>query len=433
MNVILATLGSSGDVFPFIAIGKGMIARGHRATLVTNPHFESAARAAGLDFAPVSDAQEYLRITKNPNLWRPLRGLLVISREIMIRGIEPVFEAIQERFEPGETVVVANGLAYGARIAHEALAVPLVTVFLQPLCVRSLVEAPVLPVGGFLQSLGPLGTRALYRFGDLLTDFIQSGPTNKFRRSFGLPPARRLMSEWWMSPQRTVGVWPQWFAPSQSDWPACVRLADFIFHDAPSTGDNAAADAFFSEGEPPILFTPGTGMRHGRKFFAAAAEACSLMGRRGALVTPYVEHVPRRLPTGVVHLPYVPFGEYLPRAGAIVHHGGIGTVAQAFAAGIPQVVRPMGFDQFDNGARVERLGVGVSIRSRGLRAKRLAEALDGLLSSEQVASRCRELSDRTDRDRGIRLTCEAIEKTAADAWRVGRERDEARVARDVLP
>jgi rhamnosyltransferase subunit B len=50
----------------------------------------------------------------------------------------------------------------------------------------------------------------------------------------------------------------------------------------------------------------------------------------------------------------------LPQVAALVHHGGIGTTAAALAAGIPQLIAPFAFDQFDNAARTVRLGVGQS-------------------------------------------------------------------------
>ncbi|MFQ5489902.1 MAG: glycosyltransferase [Phycisphaerae bacterium] len=413
LHVILATLGSSGDVNPFIAIGRAMVARGHRATLVTNPHFETAAREAGLDFAPIRAQEDYVRITKDPDLWHPRRGLQVLCREVIVPGIAPTHETIERLNTPGQTVVLAHGLAFGARIAHETSGVPLVTLFPGPLAVRSLIDPPHVPFCGTARRLGSVGMRFAYRVGDFLIDRVVLKPTNAFRRSFGLPPVRRLMRDWWMSPQRVIGVWPDWFAPPQPDWYDKIRVTGFVYHDTPhALADTGQAEAIFSAGQAPVLFTPGTAMRHGRDFFAAAAEACRLIGRPGVLLTPFAEQIPDRLPDGVVHLPFLPFGTYLPRAGAIVHHGGVGTVAQAMSAGIPQVVRPMGYDQFDNGHRVERLGVGVSIRRSRFRARRVAEVLDGLLSSRHVAERCRDLASRIQPGTGAQRACEAIEGTA---------------------
>ena len=75
------------------------------------------------------------------------------------------------------------------------------------------------------------------------------------------------------------------------------------------------------------------------------------------LLTPYADQVPP-LPAFARHYPYIALQRLAPRAAAIIHHGGIGTAAQAVRAGIPQFLAPVFFDQFDNAARLETLGVG---------------------------------------------------------------------------
>ena len=77
-------------------------------------------------------------------------------------------------------------------------------------------------------------------------------------------------------------------------------------------------------------------------------------------LTQYPEQLPARLPNGVRHFNYIPFSTVLPRAAAFVHHGGIGTTAQALAAGVPQLVVPLAHDQPDNAVRIRHLGVGDS-------------------------------------------------------------------------
>src|SRR5262249_61350306 len=99
-------------------------------------------------------------------------------------------------------------------------------------------------------------------------------------------------------------------------------------------------------GEPPVVFPPGTMMRHPRQFFAEAVDACGRLGRRGLLLSRFRDQLPERLPEGVRHFDYVPLSQVLPRAAALVSHGGIGTLSQALAAGIPPAVMPLGFDPF---------------------------------------------------------------------------------------
>ena len=332
INVILVTLGSAGDVNPFIDLGKAMVARGHRVTLVTHSHFLPTVQEENLNFVEIrsEEGEDYERITANPDLWHPRRSLQVLAREIVAPGIPKAYDAIEQLHIPGGTIVVAHNLVLGARIANETMSVPLVTVQLAPFSLRSMINPPRLPYGRAVRWFGQLGARVMYRIMDFLLDRVLYDPTNEFRQAHGLPPVRRLMKDWWLSPQRVVGLWPDWFCAKQPDWPECVRLTGFVLHEMSPTADrDPAVESYFSDGEPPILFTPGTAMRHAHDFFVAAAEVCRHIGRRGVLVTPHTEQIPSRLPDMVTHFPYVPFREYLARSAAVVHHGGIGTCAQA--------------------------------------------------------------------------------------------------------
>jgi UDP:flavonoid glycosyltransferase YjiC (YdhE family) len=109
-----------------------------------------------------------------------------------------------------------------------------------------------------------------------------------------------------------------------------------------------------------------------------------------------------------------------PRAAIVVHHGGIGTCAQAFAAGVPQVIMPMGFDQPDNAARASRLGVAEVIPQARFTASNVAGALDRLLSSERVLSRCRQWRDAVAHVSGVSTACDLIEQQHAAFARTAR-------------
>jgi UDP:flavonoid glycosyltransferase YjiC (YdhE family) len=133
---------------------------------------------------------------------------------------------------------------------------------------------------------------------------------------------------------------------------------------------------------------------------------------RGLLSTRFAEQIPADLPPGVRHVSFVPFRWLLPRAALLVHHGGIGSTSQALHAGIPQVIMPMGFDQFDNAARVERLGVGRALARRRFTAPRLVPLVAGLLADAAVADRCRGAARRLAAADGLVRAGDAIE----EAW-----------------
>jgi UDP:flavonoid glycosyltransferase YjiC (YdhE family) len=407
-RVLLATFGSYGDVQPMIGLGSELQRHGATATVLTNGYFESAVRAAGLDFVAVTDAAEYEAITLNQDLWHPRRGLELVARA-WANLLPPVYEAILQNYQPGETVVVATAVTFAARVAQEKAGVPLATVHIQPAMFRSLFEMPRLPMMPPTEWLPRFGKRLLYWLGDRVFDGAIAGDVNAFRAQFGLRPIRRILQEWSLSPQLVVGLFPDWFAAPQPDWPRQSLLSGFPLYD----GDDGSelpgnAQRFLDAGDAPIAFTPGSAMRQGQPFFAAAAEACRLLGRRGILLTRYPEQVPAELPEGVVHFDYLPFGRLLPRCAALVHHGGAGTTAQGFAAGIPQLIMPMAFDQPDNAARAVRLGVARTISRRSFHPRAVSRLLRQLIEEPAIAERCQQLSGRCRDPHRFARVCEAI-------------------------
>jgi UDP:flavonoid glycosyltransferase YjiC (YdhE family) len=150
-------------------------------------------------------------------------------------------------------------------------------------------------------------------------------------------------------------------------------------------------------------------MTHGAEFFAAAADAMRRSGRPALMVSADRSVLPTRLPEGVWHLPFAPFGWLFERASVVVHHGGIGTAGRALEAGVPQLVVPSGFDQFDNAARIERLGVGRSLSRREVGGPRLEAEISALLGDERIRARCTEVRERLSGTDPLHEACAAIE------------------------
>jgi UDP:flavonoid glycosyltransferase YjiC (YdhE family) len=413
VNVLLTPIGSYGDVHPFVALGAELARRGHAATVLTNGAFRSAVERAGLPFAELGTEQAYRDVLANPDVWHPFRGVKLFMAYLLAEPLRPLYEAIAARYEPGRTVVVSPSQGLGARLAQEKLGVPLATVHIAPASLRS-VRAPAVLRGMPMPRWSPHWYRRfLYWIGDrLVIDPILEGPLNRFRAELGLPPVRRVLAGWWNSPQLVVGLFPAWFAPPPPDWPPQLRLTGFpLFDERGQREAPAGLEDFLRAGDPPLVFTPGSAMMHGRAFFGAAVEVCRRLGRRGLLLTSFDEHLPPSLPDAVRHFRYVPFSEVFPRAAAVVHHGGIGTTAQALAAGVPQLIMPMGYDQYDNAARVARLGAGASLVPGKFTGARVARRLDRLLRPD-VAAACKEVARRFDGPGAIAAACDWIERLA---------------------
>jgi UDP:flavonoid glycosyltransferase YjiC (YdhE family) len=114
------------------------------------------------------------------------------------------------------------------------------------------------------------------------------------------------------------------------------------------------------------------------------------------------------LPSDVIACEYAPHREVFPRAAAIIHHGGVGTTAEALRAGRPTVIVPYSHDQPDNARRCRSLGVARVVRRSRARAERLARELKAVLEDPATAPRAREVGERVRAEAGARAAADAI-------------------------
>lgn len=358
---LLSALGSAGDVHPFVVVASALLARGHDVRLIAPPHFEARIRAAGVPFAPIGAPGDYERLLQNAELWEPRRGARFIIDELLAR-LPEAYAASAALSEDPETVLVGSTLSWGMRLVQDARGLRGATLHLSPVCVPSSIAPPVLPGIGDLSSLPAWAVRMLQRTGEhLVLDRWIAPRLNRFRATLGLRPVTRVWSRWMHSPDLVIGAWPDWFAPAQRDWPSQAVTSGFpVFDEGGAKLDDALA-AFLEAGPAPIGITAGSAMAHGKAFFARALDACRAAGHRAVLVTAFTDDLPDMLPAPAHAVAYAPFSALLPRLAALIHHGGIGTSAQCLAAGIPQFVAPFAHDQFDNAARLARLGVSTTL------------------------------------------------------------------------
>jgi len=412
LRILLTPIGTHGDVHPFVGLGLELAKRGHDVTVIANEHFKPLIERAGLAFVEFGTDVQFREIMTNPAVWHPTEGFKILL-SYMALGIRPLYDLIAERHVPGETIVVHSPMGLGARLAHEKLGVPLATIHLAPSSLRS-VQLPLILANLQLPLWSPsFVKRAVYWAGDqMVVRPILNAPLNAIRAELGLPPIARPLKDWWNSPQRIVALFPEWFGAMGPDWPTQARLCTFpLFDERGLVELPGELEAFLNAGDPPIIFTPGSGMQHGQAFFGAAVEACQQLGRRAILLTLHANHVPASLPNTILHFAYIPFSQVFPRSAAVVHHGGIGTTSQALAAGVPQLIMPMAYDQPDNAHRLKQLGVGSDLPVKRFTAANVASELRRLLKPE-VRQRCQEVAARLVDQKPFDKVCELIEETA---------------------
>jgi len=387
MRVLVATVGGSGDINPFIAVGIALRKRGHEVVLLVNPYFEQQVRDAGLEFAPLGDRFDFRRVAEVPELMHPRKAMRFVLEHYTLPLIPTTIDAMSSFIRDlRPDIVFSHHTCPGTHWVCERHGVPIAGAVLAPVVWPSCVDPssilswePENPPGWYLRARVPIG-RWLLRW-------IIDRPFNRVRRRYGFPSKRDLFYADGLGGVVNLGLWSPHYRGRMSDDPPNGRICGFPWFDRHGEFEQPSADVeeFLSDGEPPIVFTLGTSAVHlSGGFYACAAEACRILGHRGILLTRYPDYAPRTLPPGVRAFTYVPFSSVLPRSVATVHHGGIGTTAQAMRAGRPTVIIPFAYDQFDNAARAKRLGVSVTLRRNRLTPRALADALRSVINQPTV-------------------------------------------------
>ena len=165
-RILIAALGSYGDVHPFLALGRELQGRGNEVIMIMPAMYESLTRSLGLEFAAAVTIDQFDRFSSRPELWDPVKGFQVIA-EGVADSLGWYYEAIVANHRPGRTGLVMSTLLLGGRVAQEKLGIKGVTVHLSPTCIRSAIEpaqdaaaAGGVVDAGMVESAGVPGVRS---------------------------------------------------------------------------------------------------------------------------------------------------------------------------------------------------------------------------------------------------------------------------------
>jgi rhamnosyltransferase subunit B len=411
-HIALLPLGSAGDVFPFIWLGRGLKSRGHHVTLITASLFEKSVSQAGLNFIGFGRPEEFEELQRDPRLWKAYRGTRLVF-DHMGKLVAVHREELHKLHRQHAIDLMLGPLtAFGARVIREELGIPYHIVHLQPAVVVSMHDTPVFFNGtAWIRKLPRWLKHLIINKSPNPVDHVCLPYVREVCAAAGIKPPRSLWLDWWHSPDGVLMLYPDWFAAPQPDWPETYHQHTFPLEDLAS--EQTMPDSlqrFLSGGDKPVVFTPGSANIQARDFFAAALGAVQKINARAVFVTRDLSQLPTSLPGGVHAIGFVSFSQILPHASAFVHHGGIGTLSQGFAAAVPQLIMPMAHDQPDNAYRLERIGAGLSLTPRRFTAERLASMLSQLLNKPAYASAARRCADRIQSDASAESMLDWLEK-----------------------
>lgn len=417
MRVLITSVGSHGDVNPYIAVARELQRRGHEVLFLCNEYFRSLAEEARLPFAPIGEPFDLTTLRDHPDVMHHMRGGEVVFRELIIpfiRDSHACLRSVLRDFSPD--VVVHH---------HICMGVPWVCERAGVLCVAGVLAPMMWMTRGDPLVLSPLMSANAPRWLSTITGGVVrwvarcriDGWINPIRRELGLAPVRDSFAIASRGGTATLGLWSPVLRAAHPNDPPHAHICGFPLYDRHQAQEHAPdeIERFLQDGEPPILFSLGTAAVHvAGSFYEIAAETCRRMGRRGMLLVGRAPHVaPRDLPSGVGVFSYAPFSSVMPRVAASVHHGGIGTTAQGMHAGKPVVVVPHAHDQFDNAARLKRLLISQTVPATRLSPSRLERVLRRVLDDPGYARRAGEVSRRMAGEDGGIAAAKVIERVVA--------------------
>lgn len=409
MKILISTVGSHGDVLPFIALANEFIKKGCEVVFYANPFFKSLISNEQIKFVEIGTIKEYKNMFSSSNNIDSMKSFKLVASEFM--KLCPIFyEAMKKDISKNNTIIISSSLLFAGRLLEETLNIPCVTIHLSPSIFRSNIN-PARLAPNWIESKTPTFIKNIFWW--LLDTFFYepnfTKPLNKIREELGLSSVNKIFKSWIHEGSLVICLFPKWFAKPQSDWKENVIFADFPLYDNNENKKLSKEILDFLQSDTPIVvFSAGTATATAQDFFNVSIEVSNKLGIKAILLTHFSEQIPKNLPKNIVHINYAPFSELLPKLSLFVHHGGIGSTSQTLKAGIPQIIRPVAFDQFDNSIRAVNLGIATEILAKDYNIKNVSNTINEIINDNSYKNNAKLISNFFEDSNSISKVCDLI-------------------------
>lgn len=384
MDIIIYALGTHGDIDPMVAIASALLKRGHRVSFLSNDYFEENIRKSGCAFFSVGTCEQY-RKGNSDHAWQA-ENIEDNFRYYHAPAFEPAFRYVMAHARSDAAALVLGNNS-GAEAACEQRGIPYVKVILSPNLIFSAIEPPA-PLRWAIPESAPrwLLRLLLKRHRKIkFKRFCNATYTEEYRKlreRLGCPIRYQKSTH----AQFSIGLFPEWYACRAKDWPANLYLLNFPLANSRCEAAREIFDQCCQQLGSPIIFTAGSGRASAEQLFTVGRKVCEQLRVPGMFVG---GRDSAGLLQGSVlceHIDYIDFEYAFSKAKLVVHHGGIGTVAQAVKAGIAQLICPVKYDQPDNADRIYRLGLGTYVLPEQFSAENIAPMIHSMLEQAPNAT-----------------------------------------------
>jgi rhamnosyltransferase subunit B len=393
-RILIASWGSYGDVYPYVGLAFALKNRGHHPVLATAEFYRALIESLGFEFQPMGPMIDPADDVTIRRVLHPLRGADALVKDILLPSLRADYRALDRAAQHAD-VMVTHPITFAAPIVAQRRGLPWISTVLAPLSFFSATDAPVLAPAPYLAGLARFGSwygRAVTRVARAQTRPWMK-PVFDLRHELGLSEGEHPLFEGQFSPTSTLALFSRVLASPQPDWPPNVVVTGSVFYNGPESL-RPELEEFLNTGSPPVVFTLGSSaVAAAGRFYEESLDAVRRLRIRAVLQTGGFErNVPRdAVDVNTFVIDRAPHQLLFPRAAAVVHPGGAGTLAQALRAGRPMLVVPHAHDQPDNAARATRLGVARTVRQHSYRGARVARELERVLGDKGIQARAQEV------------------------------------------
>lgn len=412
-EIIISTIGTKGDIYPLAGIAMALLSRDLKVVFLSNPKFKDYIENCQIPFEPIGTLEQYEEFHFNKEIWNPHKDTTMLGFDnYFLPATLDAYKYVEARHKQGANMMVLTlGVTNGARIAADKYSIPNGIIALSPNKFFSIYSPPaplcwiypkILP-----ELLAPVFYKTIYL---LWNSKIGSKYLKKLHVHIKVKSKLYPHSYNYDKENLLIGFFPEWFGMRARDWPKKIKLVGFSLHDEINQKSRTQIDSFIAKKGPPIVFTTGTGVHDTSDIFREGRRICETLNMPGIFVG---GQLGKELLNGAElcqHVNYVDFEYTLPKCQAIIHHGGIGTTAQAIRAGIPQLIRPLAFDQPDNANRIHKLGLGTFIFPEHFNAETAAPILKAMIDYAPHNKNLAMYSADLKRSNAIEKACDLIEE-----------------------
>ena len=402
MKISILTVGSRGDVEPFLALGSKLVRAGHEVKLVTHPEFAGLADRYRVALLPVRlTATEFITKTMQPP---PMNffSLVRVMRSVMEPLLQSLLTDMWLAAKDADAVISAGTALWGLDIA-EKLTVPHVLVGLQPLLPTK--DFPHVLMSSWSTAGGVVNKLSASMVGIMYWQIVSRSINTWRKEVLDLPARNTPFSEHvaWAEQLHLLAYSPI-VVPQPKDWGGNVHTTGYWTAEtlARFTPDAQLVD-FISAGSRPVYVGFGSMVyKDVESTVKTVISALDRIHQRG-VVSFKQEHIKdTKLPDFVINIDETSHRWLFPQMAAVIHHGGAGTASSALLAGVPSLAVPFFSDQPFWARRIAALGLSPQpIPKKELSPEKLASGIQEILSNQEMRERSRKIGAQIRSEQGV--------------------------------